>query len=91
MIDRLAVEQHAAFGLADEAGHDPQQGRLAAAGRAQQRHQFAAGDIEIDVAHGDEIVESLRDVVERQPVAAIRRHDEGHATHDPTGPLGSLW
>ena len=71
--------------LPDEAGHDPQQRGFAAAGGPEQRDQFAAGDIEIDVADRDEIVESMGNVVEGQPVSTIRRHDERHAIHDPAG------
>ena len=62
VVDRLPIEQHAAFGLPDEAGHYPQQGGLSAAGRPKQCDQFASRDIEIDIAHRDKFVEALRDV-----------------------------
>jgi hypothetical protein len=69
VIDRRLVEQHAPLRLADEARHDPQQRGLAAAGRAEQRYQFAAADVERDVARGNEIAEPMADVVEPKTVA----------------------
>ncbi len=74
MIDHVVVEKHPALGLPDEAGNDPQQGRLAAAGGSQQRHQFAAGDIEVDIADGDKIGEAVRDVLEPHAMRSGRRH-----------------
>ncbi len=47
-----------------EAGHHAQDGRLAGAGRAEQRHQFAALDVERDAMHGAEGFEGLDDRVE---------------------------
>jgi hypothetical protein len=74
MIDRLAVEQHPAVGLPDEAGHNPKQRRFSTTGRAEQGDQFAAGYVEIDIANGGEVVEALRDAIEGKPVTTIRRH-----------------
>jgi hypothetical protein len=74
MVDRLAIEQHAAVGLADKAGHDPKQRRLSATGGAQQSNEFAACDVEIDIALRGEVIEPLRYVIEGKPVTTIRRH-----------------
>jgi hypothetical protein len=45
-----------------EAGDDPQQRRLAAAARAQQRGQLAVGDRQRHVVHREEVPEALRHV-----------------------------
>jgi hypothetical protein len=74
MIDRLAVEQHPAIGLPDEAGHDPKQRRLSTTGRAQQGDQLAASDVQIYIAHRGEVVEPLRDAIEGKPMTTIRRY-----------------
>src|SRR3954465_8944558 len=47
------VEKHRARRRADEAGHDLQQGRLAASGRADDGHETAALDVEIDAIERD--------------------------------------
>src|SRR5262249_29984481 len=83
MVDGLAVEQHAAATLANEAGDDAQKGRLAAARRAEQGNKFATRDVEIDVAHGDEVAKAMADVLESQPVPAIRRHGGDGCSFDP--------
>src|SRR5262249_4665707 len=70
MVDGFAVEQHAAAALADEAGDDAQQRGLAAAGGAEQRDELASRDVEIDVAHGDEVAKAMADILESQPVPA---------------------
>src|SRR5262249_29840535 len=61
--------------LADEAGYNAQQRGLAAAGRAEQRDELARRNIEVDVAHGEDVAEAMADVLEAQPVPAIRRHN----------------
>ena len=48
-VDRLAVERHRALGRAGEAGDEPQQGRLAAAGAAEQRDDLARAQGQRDV------------------------------------------
>src|SRR5262249_1713819 len=83
MVDGLAIEQHAALALADKAGHDAQQRGLAAARRPQQRDEFPARNIEIDVAHGDDLAEAMADVLKAQPVPAMRRHDPWWLSFDP--------
>ncbi len=83
MVDGLVIEQHAALALPDEAGNDAQQRGLAAAGRTQQRDELPARNIEIDVAHGDELAEAMADVLKAQPVPAMRRHDPWWLSFDP--------
>ena len=62
MVDRFAVEQHAAFALRDEAGDDAQQRRLAAAARPEQRDELAAGKVELDAVDRGDIAEAMRHV-----------------------------
>src|SRR5262249_26784566 len=83
MVDGLVIEQHAALTLPDEAGNDAQQRGLAAARRSEQRDELAPRDIEIDVAHGDELAEAMADVLEAQPVPAMRRHDPWWLSFNP--------
>ena len=59
VIDALAVEQHAALRLADEAGNDAQQGGLAAAGRSQQRNELAGANRKLHGIDGEEISEAM--------------------------------
>jgi hypothetical protein len=47
--DVFAVQQDLAFGRKLEAGDHPQQGGLAAAGRAEQGEEFVVADVQIDV------------------------------------------
>jgi hypothetical protein len=63
--DRVA---DANLSLADllEAGNHPQRGRLPAAGRADQDHELAVGNLEAQVTdRTHSVVEDLRDVLER--------------------------
>ena len=46
-----------------QAGDDAQQRGLAAAGRAQQRHQLAAGEVQADIVQRGEGAEGLADMV----------------------------
>ena len=62
--DVLAVEQDAAFARRLEAGQHAQQGRLAAAGRAEQREKLSLRDIQIDVVDGRERAKPLHHTVE---------------------------
>ena len=59
-----AVDQHAAGGLADEARDDAQQGGLAAAGRAEQRHDLARLDGERDAVDGQRLAVADGQVVD---------------------------
>jgi hypothetical protein len=58
MVDRLAVEQHAAFRLGDEARDDAQQRRLPAAARPEQRHELSARDVEVDAVDRRDVARS---------------------------------
>jgi hypothetical protein len=58
----LAVEQHAAGIGYLEAGDDAQQGRLARAGGAEQRHQLAVADVEVEVVADDGGAEALVEI-----------------------------
>jgi hypothetical protein len=66
MIDRLAVEQDLAGSLAQEAGDDAQQRGFAAAGRTQQRHQFARAKAQVDMFDGRRGAERVRDIPQLQ-------------------------
>ena len=69
-----AADRHAARRDLLEPGDHPQQGRLAAAGRADENHELAVGDRQADVVDGHDIaVEDLRDVGEL---------DRGHCFRD---------
>ncbi len=59
----LAVEQDAARVGKVEARDHPQQRRLAAAGRTEQREEFAGLDREADVVDGREVAETPRDTL----------------------------
>ena len=65
VVDHLAVDPDLAAGDVLEAGDHPQRRRLAAAGRADQHDELLVGDVEIDAAHGDCVVEVLDDVAKR--------------------------
>ena len=60
----LAVELDAPGVGLFEAGDDAQQRGLAAAGRAQQRHQLAGGDVQADVVERLEGAKALADLVD---------------------------
>ncbi|MNT80565.1 hypothetical protein D3C72_2200450 [compost metagenome] len=62
--DVLAVENDVAHIRSFQSGDDPQQGGLAAAGGAQQGHQLAAVDIQVDLVERLEGVEVLADVTD---------------------------
>ncbi len=57
----LALEAHRSGVRLLESGHDPQQRRLAAAGRAEERRQRAGLDLQRDVVECDELPEPLAD------------------------------
>lgn len=58
-----AVEKHLTTVGGLQAGNDPQQGGFAATGRSQQPHQFAGWKIQRDIVKGDEITETLDDIL----------------------------
>jgi len=57
-------EQQPAAGRPVETAHDVEQRRLAAAGRAEHREEFAVAHVEIDARHSGEIAELLLDRLE---------------------------
>ena len=57
--DVVAVDQDLARGRLLEAGDHPQRRRLAAAGRAEQGEELALRDLEVELAHRDEVAELL--------------------------------
>ena len=65
IVDHLAVDHDLAVGDVLEAGDHAQGGRLAAAGRPDQHHEFLVGDVEIDAAHGLGLVEPLHHIAEQ--------------------------
>ena len=60
----LSIEQDAALVGVFEAGDDPEQRGLAAAGRAQQRDQLARREVQRDAVERDEAAEGLADVLD---------------------------
>ena len=56
----LAGQQHRSGIAVVQAGDNPQQRRLARAGRPEQRHELAGGDLQADVVQRDEAAEALR-------------------------------
>jgi hypothetical protein len=65
---RLAVDEHRALGRLDEVGDDPQQRRLPAAGRPDQRDELAGADGEVDAGErlhrGRALAEALSEALE---------------------------
>src|SRR5690606_15622589 len=57
--DLLAVEADLAFVRKMESGNGTEQGGLAAAGGAQQKEEFARGDLEIEAVEGGDLAETL--------------------------------
>src|SRR3712207_8533768 len=55
---------------------DAQQGRLAAAARAEQRGQLPGRDREVDVLEGDEVAEALADAGDLDAHDAVSRSEE---------------
>ena len=66
MVDAGAVDQHAAAGLADEAGDDAQKSGLAAAGGTEQGHDLARLDGERHAVDGDGRAVADREIVDVQ-------------------------
>ncbi len=78
-----AVEVHPTLVHRLQAGHHPQQGALAAAGRPQQGHQRSGLDIEAEVVDGPEIAEAARDIADANP--------HGSTNTVPTLQAGAGW
>ena len=75
MIDRFAVEQHASPDC-PKPGDDPQQRRLAASRRTEERHELAARNVEIDILDRGEFTEAMRDAVQRETVSRRARRSD---------------
>jgi hypothetical protein len=54
-----AADQNPARVRLHETSHHPQAGRLTAAARAEQRHEFARRDAQIDAVHRDDVAIAL--------------------------------
>ena len=65
VVDDALADLEVALGDLLEAGDHPQAGGLAAAGRADQDHELAVLDLEVEVLDGGEVAEALPDVIER--------------------------
>ncbi len=62
IADVLAIKTHVARIRKFQPGDNSQKRRLPGTGWSQQSHQFAAGDLQIDVVQRGELPEFLRDV-----------------------------
>jgi hypothetical protein len=60
----IAVEEHTALARLLEPGDHPQRRGLAAPRRAEHREELAARDVELHLAHGSEVAEALRHMIE---------------------------
>ena len=73
----LAVDQNPPRGRLLEAGDHPQGRRLAAAARAEQGEELPLADVQVEIAHRDQVAEVLAHAVEANrrlmPTGAIRR------------------
>lgn len=58
-----AVEKHLTSVSGLQAGNDPQQGGFTTTGRSQQADQLAGRKIQCDIVKGDEITETLDDIL----------------------------
>ena len=65
VVDDVAADQDLAAGDVLEPGDHAQRRRLAAARRAHQHHELVVGDIEVDAAHGLDLVVLLDDLAQR--------------------------
>ncbi len=63
LVDGLAVQQHRALLRGHQAGQRAQQGRLAAAVRADDRRDGPLGDVEVEAIDDDAVGVGERDVV----------------------------
>ena len=72
----LAVDHHPPRGRPVEPSDEPERGRLAAAGRPEQRDELARRDVEIDPGEGDDLPE---------PAVQLLQLDVGHVLFLPFG------
>ncbi len=66
LVDQLAVDEDLAVAHLLEPGDHPQQGRLAAAGRADEDHELAVLDLEVDAVDHLGVAEALDDPMQPQ-------------------------
>ena len=67
LVDEVAVEQELAAARQIDAGEHEEARRLAAAGRAEQRHELAVLDRQVHVGDDLDVAEALDDVAELDP------------------------
>ena len=65
-----AVEADVTCIAVEESGHDAQQGRLAAAGWSERRHDVAACDIEVETVEHQHVTEALAQATDLQAAHA---------------------
>ena len=75
--DRLPGERDRAFARLEQAGDDVEEGRLAGPVGADEAHDGALGDVEVDGSHRDEAAEPLRDPARIEQQAAARWRGRG--------------
>src|SRR5438132_1631502 len=86
-----AGEVDAALGRLFEASDHPQGRRLPATGRAEEREEAAPLDLEGQTVDGDDVVESLRDVVETDVRGARHRAMRVHASESVSPRIDAIW
>ena len=64
VVDDVAADQDVAAGDVLQPRDHAQRRRLAAAGWADQHHEFVVGNIEIDAAHGLDFIVALDDLTQ---------------------------
>lgn len=79
-LDPPAVDQELASVGTREAGDDPEQGRLAAAGTADESDEFTGGDLERDIVDRANVAEALADVPQAEA---------GHGASSNSGGAGT--
>ena len=61
VVDPAAIDEQLTGGDVFQAGDQPQQGRFAATGRANENYEFAVGHVEVDAFDDPDLAESLAD------------------------------
>ena len=87
VVRRRVADPDRALGRILEPRDHPERGRLPAARRPEQHEELVVLDLEVEVAHRDDVAEALRDVVEHDPSHRdVRLRGEGTS---PGGPIGA--
>ncbi len=73
IVDLLAMDEDVAFGGRFQTGDHAQNGGLAAAAGAEQRHEFAVFDFKIDLADGGDVAKAFADVFKLDAHVALWR------------------